>query len=123
MPERNLVIIHRGPDYVRDFREISDRITAIDPEISVFAIDARTSRVMPDDAWARPTLTVALLAKFAAQIRRGPILANRAIHKTGQYHIFQAGRVANAANCALRTGDEARSDHVRRICVDQADLS
>jgi hypothetical protein len=92
MPERNLVIIHRGPDYVRDFREISDRITAIDPEISVFAIDARTSRVMPDDAWARPTLTVALLAKFAAQIRRGPILANRAIHKTGQYHIFrQAG--------------------------------
>jgi hypothetical protein len=92
MPERNLVIIHRGPEYVRDFRDISDRITAIDPAISVFAIDSRTSRVMPDDAWTRPTLTVALLAKFKANIRRGPTLVNRAIHKTGQHHIFrQAG--------------------------------
>jgi hypothetical protein len=92
MSERNLVIIHRGAEYVQDFREISDKITAIDPAIHVFAIDPRTTRVMPETAWARPTLTVALLARFKADIRRGPILANRAIHKTGQYHIFrQAG--------------------------------
>jgi hypothetical protein len=92
MPERNLIIIHRGPDYVRDFEEVAERISAIEPGISVVCIDSRTTRVMPEEAWNRPTLTVALMAKFRAEIRRGPVLANRAIHKTGQHRIFmQAG--------------------------------
>jgi hypothetical protein len=93
MPERNLIIVHRGSDYVRDFREIAEKISITEPTISVYCIDPRTSRVMPDDAWQRPTLTVALLAKFKADIRRGPILANRAIHKTGQHHIFTKARL------------------------------
>jgi hypothetical protein len=92
MPERNLIIIHRGPEYVRDFTEIAERISAIEPSISVFCIDSTTTRAMADDAWKRPTLTVALMSRFKTDIRRGPVLANRAIHKTGQYRIFmQAG--------------------------------
>lgn len=92
MPERNLIIIHRGPEYMRDFMEIADRISTIEPSISVFCIDPSTTRVMADDAWKRPTLTVALMSRFRAHIRRGPVLANRAIHKTGQHRIFmQAG--------------------------------
>jgi hypothetical protein len=89
MVERNLIIIHRGSEYVRDFRQISEKIAAIDPGIHVFPVNAAMSRAVPDDAWARPTLTVALLAKFKSEIRRGPVLANRAIHKAGQYRIFR----------------------------------
>jgi hypothetical protein len=88
MPERNLVIIHRGADYERDFREIAEKISIIDPEISVFCIDPRTIRAVPDDAWERPTLTVALLSQFKANIRRGTVLTNRAIHKPGQHRAF-----------------------------------
>lgn len=88
MPERNLIIIHRGSEYVRDFAEISEKISAIDPAISVYSIGPKTTRAMPDDAWSRPTLTVALLSKFKAEIRRGPVLRNRQIHKPGQYRAF-----------------------------------
>ena len=88
MPERNLIIIHRGSEYVRDFAEIAEKISAVDPAISVFSIGPKTARVMPDDAWSRPTFTVALLSNFKADIRRGPILKNRQIHKPGQYRAF-----------------------------------
>jgi len=88
MSERNLIIIHGGPDYVRDFDEIAQKISAIDPAISVFCIDRQTERVMPDDAWERPTLTVALLGKFKANIKRGLILTNRLIAKSGQHRVF-----------------------------------
>ena len=92
MPQRNLIIIHRGPDYVRDFEEIARKISDLDPTIAVYCSDHSVTRVMPDDAWKRPTLTVALLEKFMADIKRGPVLANRAIYKTSQYRIFvQAG--------------------------------
>lgn len=92
MPERNLIIIHRGPEYVQDFQVIADKISAIEPTIDVHPVDYRASRIMPDEAWKLPTLTVALQSKYKATIRRGPVLANRPIHKTGQYRIFvQAG--------------------------------
>jgi hypothetical protein len=88
MPDRNLVIIHRGADYEQDFREIAEKISIIDPKISVFCIDPRTIHAMPDEAWERPTLTVAFLSKFKAKIRRGAVLTNRAIHKPGQHRAF-----------------------------------
>jgi hypothetical protein len=86
--ERNLVIIHRGPEYVPDFAEIAGKICAIDPSIVVFCVGPKTTRAMPDEDWKRPTLTVALFSNFKADIRRGPILMNRAIHKLGQYRAF-----------------------------------
>lgn len=92
MSERNLIIVHRGPEYVQDFREIAAKITAIDPSIAVYSVDPRASRVMPDEAWDKPTLTVALMASYGIRVRRGPVLSNRAIHKIGQYRAFtQAG--------------------------------
>jgi hypothetical protein len=88
MLHANLIIIHRGGQYARDFAEIGGKIVARDPGIAVFCIDQHTRRVMGDEAWRRPSLTVALLARFEADIRRGPVLMNRAIHKTGQHRIF-----------------------------------
>lgn len=92
-PERNLVIIHRGPEYDRDFREISARIAAVDPGIAVFPVGPVVPRPIPEEAWTRPTLTVALLARYLVEIRRGPVLVNRPIHKTGQHHIFTRARL------------------------------
>lgn len=92
MAERNLIIIHRGPEYAQDFAEIAQKIAAIDPAITVFSVDDRAVQVMPDGAWELPTLTVALTNSFKAEIRRGPVLANQPIHKPGQHRIFvQAG--------------------------------
>jgi hypothetical protein len=88
MSEYNLVVIHRGSDYVRDFDEVAGKISAIDPAISVFCIDKSTSHVMPDNAWKRPTLTVALQSTFKANIKRGPLLKNRPILKPGQHKVF-----------------------------------
>jgi hypothetical protein len=88
MSECNLVVIHRGSDYVRDFEEVARKIFAIDPAISVFCIDKSTSHVMPDNAWKRPTLTVALQSRFKADIKRGPLLKNRPILKPGQHKVF-----------------------------------
>ena len=88
MTDRNLVIIHRGPEYERDFSEIAAKISAIDPQTSVFCISGRTPRAMPDEDWEKPTLTVALVSNFKAGIRRGPVLRNHQIHKPGQYRAF-----------------------------------
>src|ERR1700752_2702559 len=88
MSERNLIIVHRGSDYVRDFEEIAKKISAIDPAISVFCISHTTWRAMPEAAWQRPTLTVVLQSRFKAEIKRGPILMNRAILKPAQHRAF-----------------------------------
>ena len=88
MASRNLIIIHRGEDYRRDFDEIAGRVASLDPDIAVFCGTPRSRRVMPDERWEHPTLTVALLQSFMTEIRRGPILKNRQIHKPGQYRIF-----------------------------------
>ena len=88
MADCNLVLIHRGPEYVRDFEDISRRISAIDPGIAVKAVGPRVQSVIHDAEWRLPTLTVAFLAKFVAEIRRGPVLMNHQIHKPGQHRIF-----------------------------------
>lgn len=88
MADCNLVLIHRGPEYVRDFDDISQRISAIDPGIAITAVGPRVQSVMDDAEWRLPTLTVAFLAKFVAEIRRGRVLMNHQIHKPGQHRIF-----------------------------------
>jgi len=88
MADRNLILIHRGHEYLRDFNEIASHICAIDPATAVFVSDQRTARMMSDLDWLRPTLTVAFLAKFKAEIRRGPVLRNRQMHKPAQHRIF-----------------------------------
>jgi hypothetical protein len=88
MPERNLIIIHRGPEYAQDFTEIAQKIAAIDTTVAVYCADYRATQVMPENAWELPTLTVALTDGFKADIRRGTVLVNQSIHKPGQHRIF-----------------------------------
>lgn len=90
MNDRNLIILHRGPEYERDFKPIAERVQALDPAISVFCLSAGAKRISPEPDWTKPSLTVALQQTFRVPIRRGPVLANRPIHKPGQHRIFLA---------------------------------
>ena len=46
MADCNLVLIHRGPEYVRDFEAIAHRVVAIDPGIAVSVVNPKVERVM-----------------------------------------------------------------------------
>ena len=48
MTQRNLVLIHRGPEYQQDFEDISDRARRLDPEISIYVYDPGNSAPLPD---------------------------------------------------------------------------
>jgi hypothetical protein len=87
--KRNLIIIHRGPDYQRDFDEISDKVLALDGNISIYIAPPAIRGELPPAMWERPTLTVALLAKHNINIRRGPVLMNRAVEKLAQQELFR----------------------------------
>ena len=73
---------------MRDSDKFACRNGAIDPGIAVTAIGPHTKTVMQDADWQLPTLTIAFLAKFEADIRREPVRMNRQIHKPGQHRVF-----------------------------------
>ncbi|MEP7172012.1 MAG: hypothetical protein ABI705_00850 [Aestuariivirga sp.] len=89
MTRRNLILIHRGPEYEQDFEEISTKVFALDPDITIYSLATGSTDQLPDVAWQRPTLTVALNPKFNLKVRRGPILKNHQISKLAQHKIFQ----------------------------------
>ncbi|HUQ38305.1 MAG TPA: hypothetical protein VM144_18200 [Aestuariivirga sp.] len=89
MTRRNLILIHRGPKYEQDFAEISTKIFALDPDITIYSLATGTTDQLPQTAWQRPTLTVALNAKFNLEVKRGPVLKNHQIDKLVQYRIFR----------------------------------
>ena len=91
---RNLIIIHRGPEYERDFDEISSKIHALDPGINVYHLPGLLRTALPEGAWRFPTLTVSLVSKFLLEIRRGPVLRNQRIEKLMQQAIFQKNGIA-----------------------------
>ena len=86
---RNLILIHRGPEYQNDFTEIGQKVIALDASIAVFHLPARLVTELPAGAWQYPTLTVALTSQFRLPIRRGPILRNTPIDKLVQQEIFR----------------------------------
>ncbi|MBI2717977.1 MAG: hypothetical protein HY245_11135 [Rhizobiales bacterium] len=86
-----LIIIHRGPEYERDFKEIAQKVVDIDPTIKVYYCPFDAAGPMPAAAWEKPTLVVALNPTFALPIPRGTVLKSFAISK-----LAQAKRVANA---------------------------
>lgn len=88
MTRRNLILIHRGPEYEQDFEEISTKVYALDPDITIYSLAAGSTDQLPDVAWQRPTLTVALNSKFNLTVKRGPILKNHQISKLAQHKIF-----------------------------------
>jgi hypothetical protein len=46
-----LILLHRGPEYARDFREIAGKVTALDPAIDVFVGSVKDQLRLPRQAW------------------------------------------------------------------------
>lgn len=89
MTSRNLIIIHRGPDYQRDFDEIATKVRSLDPMINVYHLPSLLKTELPKAAWRHPTLTVSLTPEFRLPIKRGPVLRNQPIEKLIQADIFR----------------------------------
>lgn len=87
MTRRNLILIHRGPEYTADFREIAKKIEALDSSISTFVLDYKTQTRLPDSAWQWPTLVVSLFSEFALPILRGTVIRSHVIDKIAQAQI------------------------------------
>jgi hypothetical protein len=102
--KRNLIIIHRGPEYQRDFDEIAGKVLALDRNISIYSVPSAFTGALPPAIWQQPTLTVALLAKFRVEIRRGPILKNRAIEKLAQQEVFRKHGIPTPPAMPFRFG-------------------
>lgn len=95
MSRKNLILLHRGPRYEADFKEIAERVHALDPTITVIYLYAGLDAQIPDAEWQFPTLTVALCEIFKLQIKRGPVLRNHPIDKFRQQAILRAGGIAS----------------------------
>ena len=102
--KRNLILIHRGPEYERDFDEIAARVNAIDRGITVYHLPYKLKAELPDSAWQYPTLTVALTSSFRLPVKRGPILRNAPIGKLEQQEIFRRNGIATPPALAFRFG-------------------
>lgn len=104
MTRRNLILIHRGPEYEQDFREISEKVFVLDPEITIYSLATGTTDQLPEAAWQRPTLTVALNSKFNLKIRRGPVLSNYQVRKLAQHRIFREADIPTPPTQEFRIG-------------------
>lgn len=89
MTKRNLILIHRGPEYEKDFDEIAVRVNALDKDITIYHLPSSLQAELPVSAWQHPTLTVALVPKFRLPVRRGPVLRAGAIQKLTQQETFR----------------------------------
>lgn len=104
MARRTLIIIHRGPEYQKDFKEIAKKIVAIDKDIAVFAIANHSLEQIPALAWMWPTLVVALTSKYRLQIKRGSVLKNLQIEKFAQYKVFSEAGISTPATLPFKFG-------------------
>ena len=87
----SLFIIHRGPEYERDFKEIAQEVVDADSSIKIYYCPANYAGPVPEAAWERPALVVALNPEFKLPIKRGTILRSFRISK-----LEQARRAINA---------------------------
>ena len=104
MIKRNLIIIHRGPEYERDFDELAAKINALDRDITVYHLPATLKVELPIAAWQHPTLTVSLSSKFRLPIRRGPVLKNYQVEKLAQQEVFRKNGISTPPALAFRFG-------------------
>src|SRR5436190_24114964 len=84
MTERNLILIHRGLEYERDFDEIANKVFALDGSITIYSLGNGYTVQLPDSAWKKPTLVVALTSQYNLKVKRGTILTNHLIDKIAQ---------------------------------------
>ncbi|MFO0990441.1 MAG: hypothetical protein U1E67_00720 [Hyphomicrobiales bacterium] len=97
MTLRNLVLIHRGPEYQQDFEDIANKARRLDPDISIHLCDPRDGTSVPDQIWEQPTLTVSIAPSFRQEIKRGAVLKNQMITKAAQNaHLKKSGIPAPA---------------------------
>ena len=89
MVRRNLILVHRGVEYERDFDEIADKVNRLNPAITIFSLPARLKTSLPEQHWQSPTLTVVLQNRFHLQVKRGPVFRNGAIGKFEQQDLFR----------------------------------
>jgi hypothetical protein len=89
MSKYTLILIHRGSEYDRDFREIGQNVMDLDSSIKAYCGSAGTKSPFPHSGWENRTLVVALNQSFALQIKRGTVLKNRPMSKLTQAKIFR----------------------------------
>jgi hypothetical protein len=87
MTERNLILIHRGPEYEQDFVEIARKVRSIDRSIATNVLSYKSPSQLPQSVWSRPTLVVALINQFMLRVKRGTIIKSHTIHKIDQARI------------------------------------
>ncbi len=104
MTRRNLILIHRGPEYENDFEEIANKVFALDKDITTYIAPAGSDDQLPNEAWSRPTLVVALLPVFDLKIMRGTILRNRPISKILQAKALQEADIPTPPVLPLQFG-------------------
>lgn len=104
MTKQNLIIIHRGPEYERDFDEIAAKVNALESNITVYHLPNNLAVELPISAWQHPTLTVSFAARFKIPIRRGPILRNHAIDKLVQQEMFRKHSIPTPPALQFRFG-------------------
>lgn len=83
---------------------ISEKVFTFDPRITVYSISAGAHAQLPDGAWQRPTLTVALNSQFKLNVLRGPILTNYPIDKLEQHRMFREAEIPTPPTLAFEFG-------------------
>jgi len=104
MAKRNLILIHRGPEYDKDFKEIAKKIAALDKDITIFALANHSTAQIPSIAWMWPTLIVSTTSEFRLQIKRGALLRNMQVEKFAQYKVFRETGIPTPATLPFRFG-------------------
>jgi hypothetical protein len=104
MTKRNLIIIHRGPAYERDFDEIAAKVHALDRNITVYHLPDNLKVEFPVGTWQHPTLTVSLSSRFRLPVRRGPLLKNYQVEKLAQQEVFRKNGIATPPALPFRFG-------------------
>jgi hypothetical protein len=101
---RNLILIHRGKPYERDFAEIAQQIALLDAGIHVLCLRPNHGEELPADVWRHPTLTVAFLERYRFKVRRGPALVNRSMGKLAQQEVFRRHAIPTPPSLPFRFG-------------------
>ena len=105
MARKNLILIHRhGAGYEKDFREIAEKVHALEPGIVIFLLPAMLKKSLPERDWAYPSLTVALSSRFKFPVRRGPVLKNQQVEKLGQQEVFRKHGIPTPPALPFRFG-------------------
>ena len=104
MAKRNLILIHRGPEYEQDFKEIAKKVAALDKDITIYALPHSSTDQLPSLAWMWPTLVVAFTPQFRLRIRRGTVLSNHQIAKLSQNETFQKAGIPTPPMLPFRFG-------------------